>query len=320
MSRFLRLAVAALLPLLATGCLDIEKQTVYVVTDKDRDEVHALLVYEGLRVSAPNDAALKEAKEQLSQAIDKKLITLGGWPFILDLGPEKGDNEEAKKLKELLGKHLTIENGNFFTNADGKLCAYQRVKVKDASKLVAAGNGFISQAILAEQPPEKPAANAGDKEEEELLRRAARDRHAWLKLEPGRLSLTMPATPEAARRMKRDVLGVNRLEEVLKKLDPAAAEKQALARQQVEELKAGASFLADNPFSFDQRRDRVIISLGVGDGEPIRLEMPTKQPREASKVDGELTDYARTLKVKFRKGVTTESLIEEFRKEHGGKK
>jgi hypothetical protein len=218
---------------------------------------------------------------------------------------------------------MTVENGSFYTRADGRLCAYQTVTVKDASKLVAAGNAMISESLLADRPPEKPGDSAADKDEE-MIRRAASDRHAWLKLEPGRLSLTVPVTPDGARRMKRELLGMSQLEELLKQLEPAAPEKpgapskEAQARTQLEQMRSRGSLAADNPWSFDQRRDRVIVSLGVGDGEPVRVDFPAT-PREASKVDGELSDYARTLPVKFRKGVTLDSLIEEFRKEHGGK-
>jgi hypothetical protein len=219
---------------------------------------------------------------------------------------------------------MTVENGSFYTRADGRLCAYQTVTVKDASKLVSACNALYSETILAGLSPKKPADPVVAKEDE-LIRRAARDGHAWLKLEPGRLSLTLPTTPETAQRLRRDVLGINQLTEVLRGLEPPAPDKpdapakKPSPREQVERLKTNASFLADNPWSFDQRRDRVIISLGVGDGEPIRVDLPAT-PRDASKVDGELTDYARTLPVKFRKGVTLDSLIEEFRKEHGGKR
>ena len=63
----------------------------------------------------------------------------------------------------------------------------------------------------------------------------------------------------------------------------------------------------------------MIVSLGVGDGEPTRLDFPPN-PREATKIDAALAEHARTLPVKFRKGLTLEALIEEFRKEHGGTK
>jgi hypothetical protein len=55
------LSVAALLVFLSAGCVEFEKQTAYFVFPKDRDEVHALFIYEGIRVDAANVAALNEA-------------------------------------------------------------------------------------------------------------------------------------------------------------------------------------------------------------------------------------------------------------------
>jgi hypothetical protein len=194
------------------------------------------------------------------------------------------------------------------------LCGYQTLIVRDASKLVAAINGKISEALIAENPPESV-----DKASREMMLKAAHDKHAWLKLEPGRVSATVPMSWDMAKRSRQNALGVEGLAEILKGLEPPAP--SAPSRQQVEQLKLAASFWADNPWSFDQRRDRVVVSLGVGDGEPIRLDCPPTNPREPTTFDAALADYAKTLPVKFRKDViTVEAIIEEFAKQHAGAK
>ncbi|HKI36871.1 MAG TPA: hypothetical protein VKA46_33775 [Gemmataceae bacterium] len=319
--RRLRLAVAALLFVLAAGCVEFEKQTVFVVFPKDRDEAHVLLVYEGIHVDSDKEDDLKSAKEQLSGFAGEQQFCLWAWPFHVDLTPDKRDADDQKKVKDLFRKHLTIKNGAFYTRADGKLCAYQHITVREVSKLVASANGMISEGLLAD---EQGPSMALDKESQAMVLRAARDKHAWLKLEPGRLSATVPMTPASARRLKRGVLGVDDLAEVLQALGadkpkPVAPGKPREPRVVVEQLHARASLWADNPWSFEQRHDRVTVSLGVGDGEPLRLELPAR-PHAATTVDAALAEHARTLKVKFRKDVTVESLIEEFAKEHGGTK
>jgi hypothetical protein len=310
LSRYLRLAVAALLVALSAGCVEFEKQTVYFTFPKDRDEVHALVVYEGIRVDNDSNMALKEAKKQLSDFTDEKHAVFLGWPFVLDLTPQQTDTAGEKQFKELVGKHVTIKNGAFYTRADGKLCGYQTLTVRDASKLVAGVNGMISEAMASGKP-----ADSVDEASLDLLRRAARDKHAWVKLEPGRLSADVPMSSEMAKRTRQGALGVDAFADILKALDTPAP-----PRQQLEQLKSTLSFWADNPWSFDQRRDRVVVSLGVGDGEPIRLDCPPNTPREATKFDAALADHAKTLPVKFREGVTVDSLIEEFAKQHAGAK
>jgi hypothetical protein len=311
LSRYLRLAVAALFVVLSAGCFEFEKQTVYFVFPKDRDEVHALVVYEGLRVDKDNDMTLKDAKKQLADFTGEKQFAFLGWPFIWSLDPDAGDNDDVKRVKELLRKHVTIKNGAFYTRADGKLCGYQTLIVRDASKFVAGINGHISDAVIADK--DKPW-DSTDRASRELILKAARDKHAWVKVEPGRISADVPMSPEMAKRWRRDALGVDAFADIFKALDTPAA-----PRPQLEQLKATLSFWADNPWSFDQRRDRVVISLGVGGGEPIRLDCPAT-PREATKYDAALADYAKTLPVKFREGVTVDSLVEEFAKQHAGAK
>ena len=334
--RWLRLALAALLPCLMTGCLEFEKQTVYVAFPKDRDEVDALLVYEGVGVEGNNPEALTEAKKQLEPFAKEQAFCLWVWPLAIDLTPEPKDPPEQKQLKELLRKHLTIKNGAFFTSADGKLNAYQTITIRDVSKLIATTNDMISESILNEKPaepkppevkpgePKPPEPKKVDKETQELIRKAARNHYAWAKLTPGQLSVNIPMTPAAARELKRKALGVDELDALLKAWAENKAEKpeeKDRIRNQIDQLKTGLSILADNPISFDQRKDHITVALGVGDGQPIRVDLNSTPPhKEPTKLDKDLADYAKTLSIKFRKDVTVDTIIDEFRKEHGGKK
>ena len=207
---------AAFFAFLATGChARYEKQTVYVVFPKDRDEVRALLVYEGLHVHHdPNFKGdeVQAAKREVGDFITKEeFCLLGGWPFCFTLAPEKDDGPETREEKAFLRKHLTVDIGAFYTRADGKLCGYQYVTVREASKFVAGLNEKISRAILKEEPGE---SKEFDRESQALIRRAAREGHAWLKLQPGRLTADVPMTGASARRIKRELLDIDRLRDL----------------------------------------------------------------------------------------------------------
>jgi len=326
--RWPRLAIAVLLPILTSGCVEFGKQSIYLVFNKDRDEVHALLVYEDIRVDAPNAEDLKTAKDQLAGFMGEQQFCIWAWPFHVDLTPNDKDPAEVKKVKDLARKHITIKNGAFYTRADGKLCAYQNLTIKDASKFIAAGNDMVSEALIADEAkkpapgkPEPANSSPFDKESQALILKAARDHHAWLKMEPGRLSLNLPMTTATVRNIKRTMYdGLSKLLDDIANAKPDAAPTKEQIRDRIEGVKSVASIVADNQWSFDQRRDRVIVSLGVGDGEPLRVDLPYAPKEKRTKVDDDLADYARTLSVKFRKDVTVDSLIEEFRKEHGGGK
>jgi hypothetical protein len=63
------------------------------------------------------------------------------------------------------------------------------------------------------------------------------------------------------------------------------------------------------------RKDGVVISLGLGDGEPLVVVAPSGAAGEKRKLEEELIAHARTLKAPFKEGVTAEGLIAEFLKE-----
>jgi hypothetical protein len=326
--RWLRMAAAGLVAFLATGChAAFEKQTIYAAFPKDRDEIRALLVYEGIHVhhskNFQGDDVTLAKKELAGFVAEQEFCLLGGWPLQFNLAPEMGDSDATRKEKELLRKHLTIRNGAFYTRADGKLCAYQYLTVRDASRFVTGINGMISDSVLAEISSESRIL---DRESQEMIRRAARDGHAWLKLEPGRLRADVPMTPASVRRLKHELLEVDRLSKLREALNPDKPKPAAPGTElelwaTVKGLRDAASFGDNNPWSFEQRRDRVLISLGVGDGEPLRVESPTdQQGRKPTKEDAELAGYVRTLPVKFGKDVTVESLIEAFAKQDAGTK
>jgi len=99
------------------------------------------------------------------------------------------------------------------------------------------------------------------------------------------------------------------------KTDPKKTVRDLALQRALDLLEGQAELLTEAPLSFDQRKDRVTISLGLGDGEPLRLAAPFAGPVEKRKLEEELIAHAKTLKAPFKEGVTVEGLIADFLKE-----
>jgi hypothetical protein len=280
----------ALLLLSGPGCLQFEKQTIVAVFPPGTQEVRCLLVYEGLQANSDKKEDLERARKALTEVFEKE----AGFYLLMDIPFElkihDTDQGDERGFKQLVGKHLKIHKGAFFLDKDGRLCAYQTLNIRDRDKLVERLNGLISAGLntWATEQLGNLAGKEGPRPDAETLRMiqtASGKMYPWLRLEPGRLSLTVPATPEGARFFKKDFL---------------TPEKRQLA------------MWVDNPFSFDQRKDRITWSLGLGDGEPIRLVGGVDPP--ATRHDAEIIAHARKLAVPFKKDLTAEGLVAEFLK------
>jgi hypothetical protein len=289
-----------LLPLLLvgnTGCLVFDHQTTVIAFPPDSREVRVLTICEGLHVQGDKDTDLTKAKEQLtSWATSGQEFYLGpSWIMHVSLKPDGGESPDAQAQKATLRKHLLIEKPTFFLNAAGKLCLYQAVTISDRDKFAAAMNDLIGCEVAREAAAAlaDPARRSEwiDEETLKLMEKAAGGPFAWFDLEPGRISLSMPISPAAAIRLK----GL-----FPKEIPP--------------------KFPIDLPWSFDHRRNRITVSLGYGDGEPIRYDLDSED-QTTPQFEKELIDHARTVKAPFQKGVTREGLVEEFLKaQRKGKK
>jgi hypothetical protein len=317
---------AACVLLGSTGCVTFEKETMVFVFPPDSKEVRGLLVYEGVRVTTDNATDLAKAQEQLTRFVNggQEFCLGDNWILHFDLAPETGDDPAARALKAMLRKHLVVRNGTFFLDKDGKLCGYQTVTVRDRDRFAADLNaqtsaGMADFATRALADP-KTRGSWWDDESLRLVQQAARKQFAWFRLEPGRVSFTLPAAPAAVRRLKREALNVEEIARLRNELmapgKPAGPPPDV--RQRVDPFLANlenvAAFLGDTPLSFDQRADRCTIALGLGGGRPIRLTVPGAPVEAQRKVDEELLAHARTLKAPFKAGLTAEGLIAAFLK------
>jgi hypothetical protein len=312
------------------GChLGHEQETIVIAFPPGRDEVRVLLIYQGFHVNSGSnkdmDSVLQSAKHDLDGLMaSEQEFRLGGWPLHFNLAPQQGDTKEQKEFREFLRKHLTIRKGVFFSDPDGRLNGYQFLEVRNARKFVAQANDRISW-FLAESLSERmsnPDRTKDDIDEEslKLILKAAREKHRWFDLKPGRITLTLPGTQTLFERGKREVLQLQTLKNLCKELEKAEAADATAGtkalRESIDAIERDAEWLSQLPLSFDLRKDRITLSLGLGDGEPIIVKTPLER-QEKRLFEKELTAYARTLGVPFQEEVKSESLIADFLKDNG---
>jgi hypothetical protein len=278
-----RLLLIAVLTLANAGCLIFEKQTTVLTMDANGPGARVLLVYEGLRVGnggygliKPED--IQQAKDMITQAVE------GGKMFNLDaVGIIKLDVEPWQRLQQ----HLRLHNHGFFLDPEGKLCFYQTIDIPNRLALVKEVNALISEQMaeyLAEARKGPHRWLPGwDQESLRLTGQAIEKRYRWIEVEPGRVRFTRPATPTAVQELKKHILSLqmNR-------------------------------YISENAWSFQQHSESVTISLGVGDGEPIRLVSSMEDRLPNGKPESELIAHARTLRVPFHKKAAARDLISGF--------
>jgi hypothetical protein len=319
------LALLLFSTLAGSGCngLNFDRQELALSFPRDRPEVRVLLVYEGLRVRGEKAEDLKLAKEQMTELFaDRQGFWLGDSELTFRFSLQKPPPDEDRHYQALLHKHLTIDRVELFTLPDGRLCAYQTLTVREPAKFVARLNTRLTADLArsAREELAKPAAAEHpdvDRATWRLIEEACRGKFEWLRVEPGRISLTTPASPAFSRWLKSNVLCLEELgdlEAAIRggkvKVDEKAGPFRDLLR-----LRARLGNLSDMPWSLDQRADRLTLSLGYGGGEPIRVAPRPFPSPPASGLDKDLRAFARRLEILFRERVEVETVVEKFLRE-----
>jgi hypothetical protein len=323
------LVIAAFILLAAVpGCIDFEKETAVVVFPRNSDEVRLLLVYEGLGVSGPKDADWSNAKTQLKRLVEKTsdfCILGGNWIGHFNMHIEQSDWEETRKFKSFLKTELTLRNGELYRNTDGKLCGYQLLTIRNARSLSRGLDGYIAKHFLElskdrEESGEKKDTDI-DEPTRELWRKAAVTDFAWFRIEPGRFTFTVPASPETVAAMKNAAF-MDRFKLFRKQLDelnaPAAGteddrtpeKRKADLESDLDRFMEGIKPFCSLPWSVDHRKERISFSLGYGDGHHLVVPLPNN--RDSVHRSDDLFAEAKSLNVPFRGNLKTENLIAEF--------
>ena len=169
-----------LLPFLAfavalTGCIEFERQTVTYEHDAKADTLHIHQTYHGIDGADDVTQLSEKEREQLADVMKgQRTFFFANWIFELNVGsfkaqlteaavPKTNSLEEAQRravtnLLTLLIANVRVENGKFFLNDKGQPCGTQRVTLRNASKLLAAGNEFIRKGLEVEMKGKPTAA------------------------------------------------------------------------------------------------------------------------------------------------------------------
>lgn len=315
----LRLVLLAIV-LGQTGCLIFSRQTIVIDYPEAGKEARVLFIYEGLR----NGGDMKRSKEHLESLTLNKSLYFGD--PILRLDFTAAPTPRHQEFHTILKKRCRFEAGEFWLHPDAGLCYSHSIVIADPEATVAEFNRLISAVVKEEtaallaDPKKRPPEI--DEETVKLAHQLSSEKSfAWLRLVPGRLSATVPASHKENARMIRGLFQAEEIEKIEKDLEKAPedddADKQLkkVLRRRLRNIQQVAAFVSEAPLSFDRRHDRTIISLGYGEGRPIVVPSDTLAMIEKNAGDKtSLIDFARTLPPAFREKDTTEAVIAKFLK------
>lgn len=288
-----RALLFAAVALCCTGCLDFEKQTLVLKVTPDGKKAEMLLVYEGLRVQGDKEEDLKKAKEQLETLVktQERFYLLTNWPFVVDLveAPNDPDNERARKAR--FKKMLTIKNEGFFLDAKGKLGFWQTVRTSDAPKLLDEVNDFAVDVLIdqarekTEQKKKNPGGSDVDDETLKIWANAGTTKPKVFTWRDGGLHLLIPASQPFAKKLQSE----------------AATDAQAQLM-----------FFAPNKIVLEIVPDGLHATAGAGGGVPLKLSLADPTKTTSADLNKQLLEYARTLPLGFKEGITADKLIADF--------
>ena len=311
--------------LLCAGCdVTVDQQTNVIVMHPVTDEVRALVVFEGIHA---HPDGIKNVKDFVESAQQFCLGRCGGSSPI-NLAPKPNEKEPdteqeriSRAARDLMRRHFIIRNRAFFLNPDGRLSGWQEITIRDARQYFTALNGLISDDVALWSREPKPSDI--DDTTIQLLTDAARLRHQWIQIEPGRVSVTIPGSPEFFRKQKAQffenlllrkvgvITGYTFDSDGIKGVySPEVTEVKVQDLQATRKMIEG--FLA-LPWSVDQRHDRMTIALGFGGGLPVRF-VDGEAGKELEATETKTIESVRHIMLPFLERATRESIIAEFLK------
>jgi len=201
-----RLPLFFLALILLAGCIEFERQTVTYSYDAAHDTLKIFQDYHGIFGADSTNSLSTEELQQLDSVLNsQRTFFFGNWISEISheqLGDQLKQIKESAKdgklepreahleaLLKLLLDNSKIENGGFYIDSNKKLSGVQRVTLTGVSKLIAAGNVAIQDALEAEanDSTTKP-------EEREVYRKAAEKQQDCIKLDGNRITVQFPAT------------------------------------------------------------------------------------------------------------------------------
>lgn len=257
-----------------SSCVNFDGQTVRMHIDESKDRIDALFLYRGLHSSA---ADTSQALEQLEEVRDgaRWFAFLSNWPFMIHVDNivehERDPTYPASNLGlDLVDESVEVRNGELWVDGEGRLNAYQLVRLRNLSAVVAAANAAMLEALRRPEGLEEFVSERLDDPETVALLRAAIDRgDAFIGIDGQAVTYTLPASDEGWTAVKRWLLDGLRgaLDE---HGDDSNAVEDAARRSN-----AMVEFLAVNEWSIEREPDRIVFVIGARHADELRLVTPT---------------------------------------------
>ena len=204
--------------LLLSSCIEFDRQTLTYHYDEDLDLLRIFQQYEGISGSdQKGDISAREKTQLQSLNQHQRTFFFANWiweyneketremasaPLNKEKGPptpkELASHRAVQAFAQQLLNHVRVENGAFYRNKAGELCAYQRVKVNRVGEVLGAANLAIRQQILNNHFPDNTSPASRRK-----LQRAAEENHAFIQLNGNELRFHWPMAPIDFGRIKK---------------------------------------------------------------------------------------------------------------------
>ena len=283
MNRQLLRTASVLALALLCSCIEFTSQTVTARYDAERDELRLFQVYHGIYGnSQAADAITAQEQEQLEAVMNGGRtfffnnwiteINLSAWREAITKNQERLANPEAtlgqralletrNRVLALAIDAIVIDNGRFYRDAEGQLCGYQQVTIRDFSKLLHELNGLISLEISRQPVPEgRPAV---ERAIVQTLRAAADRDYAWLRVEGNELSLHLPVAYDQYLYLR----------QLLARMQQKQLDKADNLPALVDSLKRVAA-LSGAPLEAGWRNGELVLAVGAPEASGMTVALP----------------------------------------------
>ena len=225
------------LSLAAAGCLDWDEQEATVAYDAEHDRLCAQLVDRGLHSTSSQDWPFltgdeKEDVESTRKELDQ---LLEGRPMFALLTPvlsidvrEMAESDDP--IIAALAERIEVDQGDFFTDQEGRLCGWQRIRLRDVSAALQIMSTLFAHRVANEEQASdlRKAIGCDDPESARRWTAFVASGRRWFeRRDDGTLIWTLPISEPAAHAPAQRIEAAPTLERLL--ADDKAA-KSAAAR------------------------------------------------------------------------------------------
>lgn len=203
------LLLACLTLLLATACLDFERQTMTVCYYPKTDTMVILQGYEGIFGDSEGEEPTEKEMDELKAVLNgRKTFFFDNWIAVFDADQLESSIVEMKsdlakgnseldgaiaerqiELIKLLLANVKIESGPFYLKEKNLLCGVQRVTIRNVKKIIKSVNISLRDSIISE-----PNGDDLDDASWAMLRKASEHGKDLLLLKDNQMQMRLPMT------------------------------------------------------------------------------------------------------------------------------